>query len=73
MLGGRAAEELVFGEVTTGAENDLLQHESLDEQTFNAILRRRVPAPAIDTSHGPTCSGNGAPGSDSSSLWEPNS
>ncbi|HEY9857692.1 MAG TPA: cell division protein FtsH, partial [Stenomitos sp.] len=28
-LGGRAAEELVFGEVTTGAENDLLEMTKL--------------------------------------------
>ncbi|MFN0060014.1 MAG: ATP-dependent zinc metalloprotease FtsH [Planctomycetota bacterium] len=32
MLGGRAAEELVFGEFTTGAENDLMQSTGLVER-----------------------------------------
>jgi cell division protease FtsH len=32
MLGGRTAEELVFGEPTTGAENDLVQATSLARQ-----------------------------------------
>ena len=32
MLGGRAAEEIVFGEITTGAENDLRQATKLARQ-----------------------------------------
>jgi cell division protease FtsH len=32
MLGGRTAEELIFSEVTTGAENDLVQATDLARQ-----------------------------------------
>lgn len=43
LLGGRASEELVFGEVSTGAENDLvakelIQRESLDAAAFRELL-----------------------------------
>ena len=34
LLGGRAAEELVFGEVTTGAQNDLERATALARQMW---------------------------------------
>ncbi|MNY21619.1 ATP-dependent zinc metalloprotease FtsH [compost metagenome] len=44
-LGGRAAEELVFGEVTTGAENDLLE--------MTKLARRMVLRWGMGTGLGP--------------------
>jgi cell division protease FtsH len=45
MMGGQAAEEIVFGDITTGASNDL--------QNANGVARRMVTEYGMSTSIGP--------------------
>jgi cell division protease FtsH len=46
MLGGSTVEEMVFGELTTGAENDLVEATSLAQQGIAVDIRsqRRIRA-----------------------------
>jgi cell division protease FtsH len=54
MMGGQAAEEIVFGDITTGASNDL--------QNANGVARRMVTEYGMSTSIGPRTFDNGSGG-----------
>lgn len=54
MMGGQAAEEIVFGDITTGASNDL--------QNANGLARRMVTEYGMSTSIGPRTFDNGSGG-----------
>src|SRR5579875_2423219 len=64
LLGGRAAEQIVFGEVTTGAESDLEQATALARQMVGRWGMSRVVGlvtaisaePVVGTETGPTLS-----------------
>ena len=45
-LGGRAAEEIVFSEITTGASNDLEEGHVDGEEHGHALRHERAPRPA---------------------------
>jgi cell division protease FtsH len=54
MMGGQAAEEIVFGDITTGASNDL--------QNANGVARRMVTEYGMSASIGPRTFDNGSGG-----------
>jgi cell division protease FtsH len=54
MMGGQAAEEIVFGDITTGASNDL--------QNANGVARRMVTEYGMSTSIGPRTIDTGSSG-----------
>ena len=60
LLGGRAAEEIVFGKVTTGASNDLQRATDLAEQMVTAYGMSKVLGPlAYDRGSSNNFLGNG--------------
>jgi cell division protease FtsH len=62
LLGGRAAEEIVFGQVTTGASNDLQRATDLAERMVTAYGMSKVLGPlAYQQGQQNMFLGNGAP------------
>ena len=62
MLGGRAAEEVVFGSITTGASNDLQRATDLAERMVTAYGMSKVLGPlAYQQGQQSMFLGNGAP------------
>jgi len=44
-LGGRAAEEVIYGDVTTGAENDMDHASPIAREGYSAVPGCLHPAP----------------------------
>ena len=66
LLGGRSAEEIIFGNVTTGAANDLQRATDMAERMVTSYGMSKVLGPlAYDRQQGNTFLGDGGGGQSS--------